>query len=121
MSTQICRSCKQDKLLSHFSIRSDSKKYRTECKSCRNQKQQKYSKTEAGKIVQRNSDQIRNEKFREKRAARSKTYYAIKSGKLLEMPCIVCGDKAEAHHPDYSRPLDVIWLCKKHHTEVHKI
>ena len=66
-------------------------------------------------------DKIRNEKFREKRSARSKTYYALKRGKLLEMPCIVCGDKAEAHHPDYSRPLDVVWLCHRHHAQTHAI
>jgi len=27
--------------------------------------------------------------------------------------------KAEAHHDDYSRPLDVRWLCKRHHEEAH--
>jgi hypothetical protein len=44
---------------------------------------------------------------------------AVKSGKILPMPCIVCGDDAEAHHPDYNQPLDVIWLCPAHHKQVH--
>ncbi len=35
-------------------------------------------------------------------------------------PCGVCGhEKVQAHHEDYSKPLDVNWLCKKHHVEAH--
>ena len=45
---------------------------------------------------------------------------AIKTGQLVRMPCEVCGSKAEAHHPDYSKPLNVMWLCRKHHSEWHK-
>lgn len=45
---------------------------------------------------------------------------AVRSGKMVKQPCHVCGElKVEAHHPDYSRPLDVVWLCKAHHREVH--
>lgn len=47
--------------------------------------------------------------------------YAVKSGKLIKLPCFVCGEiEVEGHHPDYSRPLDVVWLCKTHHREVHR-
>lgn len=43
---------------------------------------------------------------------------AIKKG--IIKPCVCwCGKKAEAHHEDYSKPLDVVWLCKKHHMERH--
>jgi hypothetical protein len=32
----------------------------------------------------------------------------------------VCGTwMVEAHHPDYSSPLDVVWLCRRHHTDLH--
>lgn len=45
---------------------------------------------------------------------------AIKSGKLLPRPCAVCGrKKTHAHHRDYLKPLDVEWLCPKHHKEKH--
>lgn len=46
---------------------------------------------------------------------------AVQSGELIKLPCEVCGcKKSEAHHCDYNKPLDVRWLCKKHHTEWHK-
>lgn len=46
---------------------------------------------------------------------------AIKRGKLVKKPCEICGaEKAEAHHDDYNKPLEVRWLCKKHHTEWHR-
>lgn len=41
-----------------------------------------------------------------------------KRGKLVPQPCH-CGAKAEKHHHDYSKPLEVEWLCRKHHLEIH--
>lgn len=55
-----------------------------------------------------------------KRAAHVITNNAIRDGKLIKKPCEICSKKAEAHHDDYSSPLDVRWLCKKHHAEHHK-
>jgi len=40
---------------------------------------------------------------------------------LVPEPCEVCGDKAERHHPDYTQPLLVKWLCRRHHAEVHHV
>jgi len=46
---------------------------------------------------------------------------AIRSGKLSRRNCEKCGaDKTEAHHDDYSKPLDVRWLCKTCHGAVHR-
>jgi hypothetical protein len=61
------------------------------------------------------------EDFPEKRFAQKKLGYAIKSGKIKKQPCWVCGETAEAHHPDYSRPLDVVWLCTAHHRQTHAL
>lgn len=45
---------------------------------------------------------------------------AIKSGRLKRKPCEECGAaEAHAHHDDYSKPLDVRWLCRKHHARAH--
>lgn len=44
----------------------------------------------------------------------------IKRGILTRKPCEKCGkEKSEAHHEDYNKPLEIVWLCKKHHTERH--
>jgi len=45
----------------------------------------------------------------------------IKRGiSLHRQPCSICGKpKAEAHHYDYDKPLEITWLCKQHHEEVH--
>jgi hypothetical protein len=49
-----------------------------------------------------------------------KTNYAIKTGKLERKPCIVCGKpEAQAHHEDYLKPLEIIWLCPQHHKRRH--
>ena len=48
-------------------------------------------------------------------AARAACRRAIKSGRLVKQGCAVCGSRAEPHHHDYSKPLDVRWLCHGHH------
>jgi hypothetical protein len=40
---------------------------------------------------------------------------------LDRQPCEICGEKAEAHHDNYDKPLEVRWLCFFHHREWHKI
>lgn len=56
----------------------------------------------------------------ERAAARRKVRQEISARRLVRGACKVCGlEKAEGHHEDYSKPLEVIWLCRKHHTEVH--
>lgn len=45
---------------------------------------------------------------------------AVRDGKLFKEPCLFCGDEnVHAHHDDYSRPLDVRWLCPKCHRRLH--
>ena len=57
----------------------------------------------------------------ERAKCRDRYRWALRSGKLVPFPCEVCGEKAEGHHPDYSKPLLVIWLCKRHHREAHRL
>jgi hypothetical protein len=56
----------------------------------------------------------------EKERSRSATAYALRTGKLIRQPCEVCGAaRAQAHHDDYAKPLDVRWLCFVHHRAHH--
>lgn len=53
--------------------------------------------------------------------ARRKLNLYVYYGKIKRQPCEVCGAMpTEAHHPDYSKPLDVEWLCPTHHREREK-
>ena len=45
---------------------------------------------------------------------------AVASGLLVKEPCYKCGDvRSQAHHNDYNKPLEVLWCCAKHHSELH--
>lgn len=57
---------------------------------------------------------------RAKDIARSIANVAVKRGQLVPKPCEKCGaEPAQKHHEDYSKPLDVIWLCAACHTAGH--
>lgn len=63
---------------------------------------------------------VYRERNPEKYASRKAFRQALRSGVLVPEPCEVCGDpKTQGHHDDYSRPLDVRWLCRAHHLEEH--
>lgn len=45
---------------------------------------------------------------------------ALVSGKLERQGCEVCGaPKVDAHHDRYDEPLNVRWLCRRHHVKLH--
>lgn len=56
----------------------------------------------------------------EKHVAREKFGIAVRKGLIKRLPCERCkSTTVEGHHPDYSRPLEVRWLCRPHHRELH--
>jgi hypothetical protein len=59
---------------------------------------------------------------RMKRNARSYAKVYQKRGKLIPQPCEVqgCQNRAEKHHDDYLHPLNVRWICREHHLELHR-
>lgn len=62
----------------------------------------------------------------EKRAAHIAVGNAVRDGVLVKGPCERaaeggCSTRIEAHHDDYSKPLEVRWLCSRHHAEHRRL
>lgn len=61
------------------------------------------------------------EKYPTKTKARYLLNNAVRDGRLVRLPCQECGKKRSyGHHPDYSKPLEVVWLCAVHHSAEHR-
>lgn len=85
----------------------------------------KYRQSSAGKASMHKARLKSQQKYPGKKEASELVARAIRSGKIQKpLTCSVCGKtncRIEGHHPDYSKPLEVIWLCKKcHYAEHHK-
>ena len=80
-----------------------------------------YMKTDAGKKSKQTSNKSRRLRLPIKCAANSAVSHAIRDGRLKRLPCTVCGahEHVQAHHEDYQKQLAVVWLCRKHHQELH--
>ncbi len=111
---KICCVCKENKPFNCF-YKDKNKKdgYGYRCKQCDSLRVRK--RTDNTK--HQNNWKLKNPiAYKAHRAVRT----ALANGFIVKTVCIVCGNKSEAHHADYSRPLDVVWLCRKHHKESHK-
>jgi hypothetical protein len=62
------------------------------------------------------SSALWSEQYPERKSAHFRAQYTIP----LKDKCELCGARAtDRHHPDYSKPLDVIHLCKSCHGKQH--
>jgi hypothetical protein len=83
-----------------------------------------YDRDRVGTEPRKRSFAARQVRFRAehptKDAAHAAVTRAIRSGRLVRKPCEACGcETVDAHHDDYSQPLAVRWLCRKHHLMQH--
>lgn len=60
------------------------------------------------------------EKAKRSKARRYWTHY-LRDKNVEKQPCVICGETAEGHHPDYNYPLLIVWLCLHHHGKIHGI
>jgi hypothetical protein len=134
---KVCSSCGTEKPESEYTKRKASKDgLASACRECLKERDAKryekerehriarhkaYMATPQGKEAHKRATEKWKDANKVRRAAQIILGNALKYKTITRQPCWVCGEKAEAHHPDYSRPLDVVWLCKKHHKEVHSM
>jgi hypothetical protein len=78
-----------------------------------------YKASARGKDVDRRYE----ERHRDKHLARRAIDNAVQNGRIIKPDrCSECGAKClpHGHHDDYTKPLDVRWLCARCHVEVHR-
>lgn len=98
-----------------------------QCRRCERERRRLYHTTEKGKAARnRRKRKVRsayNQRHREKVRARDSVRFALKSGKLIKsLFCQVCWAseiRLDAHHQDYFKRLEVVWLCTICHAHVH--
>lgn len=135
-----CRWCHEIKPLSEFSPHKQmADGHLNKCKKCRasyineyrttpsgiasraKEKQypenkKRYKQSEKGKLAEK-----RYKRNKEKESSKSALRYAVRTGKITPLPCFVCGEKAQAHHPSYAPDMKLVvtWLCQYHHNQLH--
>ena len=82
-----------------------------------------YTQTEAGKLAKKRAMGAYHKRYPMKYASHIITRNAVRDGKLIPQKfCSCCSstEKIEGHHDDYTKPLEVRWLCEKCHKQWHR-
>lgn len=92
------------------------------CRPCSNAHARRWRKKRGKRTANPEVRKRYQQNNRDKVTARRAVLIAIRKGTLKPWPvCQVCWEPrpVEAHHPDYSKKIDVIWLCRACHIIVH--
>ena len=132
MTMKTCFKCGIEKDLSEFYVHKQmADGHLNKCKECnkldvrenRKIRLEYYRRYDKSRMRRGTAQDLRDYRKRnpEKYMAHQAVEYAKRKGVISPMPCEICGDTARvnAHHEDYSKPLDVIWLCTIHHKWIH--
>jgi hypothetical protein len=121
-----CKACKAECQAAYHAkntdrVRASKVAYNAKNADRKREYQAAYEKTDAGRAVRARSALKYRAEHPERIKAKNAVTHAIQAGRLTPQPCFCCGAKAEAHHPNYDAPLDVVWLCPPHHRQAHAI
>ena len=114
-----CLTCKKKKHVKEFALGYVSKNKNGKCKECKNEQGRAFYSKNKEKYKQK---LVKYRKHNRAKTRAMKTVQnALRTGKLTSQSCEECGaDKADAHHDDYAKPLEVRWLCRRHHIQWHR-
>lgn len=77
--------------------------------------------TEDGRRQEWERKRLYSRRDKLKKTVRAITRRAITGGLILPKPCERCGNEdVQAHHEDYTKPLEIVWLCKLCHGQRHR-
>ena len=82
----------------------------------------KYRQTEEGKKARRKAAQKYRNAHKDRIYCGHQIAWRIQRGKIIRpTECMSCGNTGfvEAHHPNYSQPLNIVWLCLSCHRDIH--
>ena len=116
-----CKKCKHaDYMRAYYQGKSPEERYRLFVAGRDREREAARERARGGSEAKQASIRRSHLRNPDKIKANIAVHNAIARGKLFKKPCEVCGkERVEAHHPDYSKRLEVIWLCRKHHVEAH--
>ena len=139
-TAKACWDCGEEKPVLEFHRRTGrGDGYNDQCKQCRSRAQKSWTPEQRmrayavtarvrGKPEVKEAVRVymkeyqRKPEVRAKYKARNAVATAIRNGSMVRpMECSSCGatEKLQAHHSDYSRPLDVTWVCRSCHSKHH--
>jgi len=148
METRFCAGCNQEKPLTDF-YKSSRDGFQARCKECkrvegrernRQPKRKAYNArfqkelTESGyfqeyqsrpEVKRRRADRAKqysqDPKLRIRWLARWYSRRMVRNGSITQQPCAICGkEDSQMHHPDYTKPLLIVWLCADCHRKLHR-
>lgn len=122
--TRICSTCGVEKPLPDGFHRDKRRLsgFRARCKSCHDADVAQRQSEGQARESRRKRDVRYRAKYPERTAAKDAVQRAVRRGELIKPAgCEHCGKEARlhGHHRDYSKPLEVIWLCSPCHGQEH--
>lgn len=121
VASRRCAKCGENRPLDEFAQRlQDGRRYPVSyCRGCKAAHERSRYQRPDVKARYLDRDRQSRVRFPDRVRARRAVQSAIAAGRLTPGVCYAlspeCRGSIEAHHPDYSKPVEVVWSCKAHH------
>jgi hypothetical protein len=126
-----CKTCTRERVAKRLSVLMQNKEFRNSERKRTRERNQRLGYSAKYKAIRTAEQQRKLSEAKkrwiknnpEKRKAHLIVGNALRDGRLKKGLCFICGTNKniEAHHPDYSKPLEILWICRKHHGQIHWI